>query len=63
MQRSGPPRSRRLARQSRVNNALVGFERKIIDPAHAAVQAAQLPRPMVFTNGVFDVLQIGRAHV
>ena len=44
-----------------MSNALVGFEHKIIDPAHAAVQAAQLPRPMVFTNGVFDVLH--RGHV
>ncbi|OJX06228.1 MAG: ADP-heptose synthase [Burkholderiales bacterium 70-64] len=44
-----------------MSNALVGFEHKIIDPAHAAAQAAQLPRPMVFTNGVFDLLH--RGHV
>jgi len=44
-----------------VNNALVGFEHKIIDPAHAPAQASQLPRPMVFTNGVFDLLH--RGHV
>jgi len=44
-----------------VSNALVGLEHKIIDPAHAAAQAAQLPRPMVFTNGVFDLLH--RGHV
>ncbi len=44
-----------------MSNALVGFEHKIIDPAHAATYAAQLPRPMVFTNGVFDLLH--RGHV
>ena len=44
-----------------MNSALVGFEHKIIDPAHAAAHAAQLPRPMVFTNGVFDLLH--RGHV
>jgi rfaE bifunctional protein nucleotidyltransferase chain/domain len=44
-----------------VSNALVGFEHKIIDPAHAAAHAARLPRPMVFTNGVFDLLH--RGHV
>jgi len=44
-----------------VSNALVGFEHKVIDPAHAAADAGQLPRPMVFTNGVFDLLH--RGHV
>lgn len=44
-----------------MNSALVGFEHKIIDPAHAAAHAAQLPRPMVFTNGVFDLLHRGHA--
>ncbi|HEY0878569.1 MAG TPA: adenylyltransferase/cytidyltransferase family protein [Zeimonas sp.] len=40
---------------------MVGFEHKICDPAHAAREAAGLPRPIVFTNGVFDVLH--RGHV
>lgn len=44
-----------------MSNALVGFEHKICDPAHAARDAAGLPRPIVFTNGVFDVLH--RGHV
>lgn len=44
-----------------MNNALVGFEHKICDPSHAAGEAAKLPRPIVFTNGVFDVLH--RGHV
>jgi len=44
-----------------VGNALVGFEHKICDPAHAAPEAARLPRPIVFTNGVFDLLH--RGHV
>ena len=44
-----------------MGNALVGFEHKICDPAHAAREAADLPRPIVFTNGVFDVLH--RGHV
>ncbi len=44
-----------------MGNALVGFEHKIFDPAHAATEAANLPRPIVFTNGVFDVLH--RGHV
>lgn len=44
-----------------MSNALVGFEHKIIDPAHAAEHVARLPRPIVFTNGVFDLLH--RGHV
>ena len=42
-------------------NPLVGFEHKIADPAHAARLFAALPRPLVFTNGVFDILH--RGHV
>ena len=38
-----------------------GFEAKIADPASFARRAAQLPRPLVFTNGVFDILH--RGHV
>lgn len=39
------------------------FERKIFcqDELVAAVQAGQLPRPLVFTNGVFDILHRGHA--
>ena len=34
---------------------------KICEPAEFARRAAQLPRPLVFTNGVFDILH--RGHV
>jgi rfaE bifunctional protein nucleotidyltransferase chain/domain len=37
------------------------FEGKLCAPAAFAARAAQLPRPLVFTNGVFDVLH--RGHV
>jgi len=37
------------------------FETKICDPAQLAARAAALPRPLVFTNGVFDILH--RGHV
>ena len=37
------------------------FEEKIRAPADAARWAAGLPRPLVFTNGVFDLLH--RGHV
>jgi rfaE bifunctional protein nucleotidyltransferase chain/domain len=37
------------------------FERKILTPAAAAAWAASAPRPLVFTNGVFDLLH--RGHV
>lgn len=37
------------------------FERKIRAPGDAARWAAALPRPLVFTNGVFDILH--RGHV
>ena len=38
-----------------------GFEAKIADPAAFARRAAMLARPLVFTNGVFDILH--RGHV
>jgi D-glycero-beta-D-manno-heptose 1-phosphate adenylyltransferase len=38
-----------------------GFERKILEPVAAARWAARAPRPLVFTNGVFDILH--RGHV
>jgi rfaE bifunctional protein nucleotidyltransferase chain/domain len=37
------------------------FEAKICAPADLAARAAALPRPVVFTNGVFDLLH--RGHV
>jgi len=37
------------------------FERKIHAPGEAARWAVELPRPLVFTNGVFDLLH--RGHV
>src|SRR5688500_7338302 len=37
------------------------FEAKLCSPADAAARAAALPRPLVFTNGVFDILH--RGHV
>ncbi len=37
------------------------FERRICAPADAAARVAQLSRPLVFTNGVFDILH--RGHV
>jgi len=38
-----------------------GFERKICDPSELAARVPLLPRPLVFTNGVFDLLH--RGHV
>ncbi|MBY0573542.1 MAG: D-glycero-beta-D-manno-heptose 1-phosphate adenylyltransferase [Undibacterium sp.] len=37
------------------------FEDKICDSAKLQIRLAQLPRPIVFTNGVFDLLH--RGHV
>jgi len=37
------------------------FERKVLAPADVARWAARLARPLVFTNGVFDILH--RGHV
>ena len=37
------------------------FERKICTPADLAARIAALPRPLVFTNGCFDILH--RGHV
>jgi rfaE bifunctional protein nucleotidyltransferase chain/domain len=42
-------------------NPAPGFESKICDPASFARRSATLPRPLVFTNGVFDILH--RGHV
>ena len=40
---------------------VVDFERKIASPDRFSERAALLPRPLVFTNGCFDVLH--RGHV
>lgn len=37
------------------------FERRIVAPGDLAARLAQLPRPLVFTNGCFDILH--RGHV
>ena len=39
----------------------MGFESKICPPQDLHVRLAQIPRPLVFTNGVFDILH--RGHV
>jgi len=41
--------------------AAPAFERKIVAPARLAEAASALARPLVFTNGVFDILH--RGHV
>lgn len=38
-----------------------GFEQKIVVPDQLAARVATLPRPLVFTNGCFDILH--RGHV
>ena len=37
------------------------FEAKLCQPGEVALRAAALPRPLVFTNGCFDILH--RGHV
>ncbi len=37
------------------------YETKLCDSAQLAARIAQLPRPLVFTNGVFDILHRGHA--
>lgn len=37
------------------------FEAKIVDPGDLAGRIATLPRPLVFTNGCFDILHRGHA--
>jgi D-glycero-beta-D-manno-heptose 1-phosphate adenylyltransferase len=37
------------------------FESKICSPEQLAARIASLPRPLVFTNGVFDILHRGHA--
>jgi D-glycero-beta-D-manno-heptose 1-phosphate adenylyltransferase len=40
---------------------VTAFEAKIVPRDQARSRAAQLPQPVVFTNGVFDVLHRGHA--
>lgn len=42
-------------------NPAPAFESKICEPAQLAARIAQLPRPLVFSNGVFDILHRGHA--
>jgi len=37
------------------------YEGKLCEPAQLAVRSAALSRPLVFTNGVFDILHRGHA--
>ncbi|MFW6166585.1 MAG: D-glycero-beta-D-manno-heptose 1-phosphate adenylyltransferase, partial [Ralstonia sp.] len=37
------------------------FEQKICDPADVEARVRALSRPLVFTNGVFDILHRGHA--
>ena len=41
--------------------SLPAFEQKMVEPTDLASRIAQLPRPIVFTNGCFDILH--RGHV
>ena len=43
------------------NLPLPGFEQKIVQPSSLNARVSQLPRPIVFTNGCFDLLH--RGHV
>ena len=40
---------------------LPAFEQKICPPEELAARLAELPRPLVFTNGCFDILHRGHA--
>ncbi|ULJ68825.1 adenylyltransferase/cytidyltransferase family protein [Wielerella bovis] len=44
-----------------MNYPLPDFEHKILPPEQLAKKLADLPRPLVFTNGCFDILH--RGHV
>jgi rfaE bifunctional protein nucleotidyltransferase chain/domain len=44
-----------------IRYALPAFEAKRCEPANLAERVALLPRPLVFTNGCFDILH--RGHV
>lgn len=42
-------------------NLPIRFEKKILNPADCAAAVSDLARPLVFTNGVFDILH--RGHI
>lgn len=42
-------------------HAAPGFEAKLCPPGALAARLAELPRPLVFTNGCFDILHRGHA--
>jgi rfaE bifunctional protein nucleotidyltransferase chain/domain len=44
-----------------MNYSAPAFENKLVAPADLAARLASLPRPLVFTNGCFDILH--RGHV
>jgi len=49
------------ARPGLAPSAVPNFERKLCSPAELAARVSQLARPVVLTNGVFDILH--RGHV
>jgi rfaE bifunctional protein nucleotidyltransferase chain/domain len=49
------------ARPGLAASAVPDFERKLCSQAELAARVSQLPRPVVLTNGVFDILH--RGHV
>ncbi len=46
---------------SRARYPAPDFEAKVCSPDELAGRAGRLPRPLVFTNGVFDILHRGHA--
>jgi rfaE bifunctional protein nucleotidyltransferase chain/domain len=44
-----------------VSSGVPAFEAKLCPPGELAARLADLPRPLVFTNGCFDILH--RGHV
>lgn len=56
-----PAASHRAKAQARCLVNPPGFESKIRDPRDIERWIALLPRPLVFTNGVFDILHRGHA--
>ena len=42
-------------------HAAPGYEAKLCPPGALAARLAELPRPLVFTNGCFDILHRGHA--
>ena len=50
-----------MSLQDTADAASLAFERKIVAPSRLAEAAEALARPLVFTNGVFDILHRGHA--